>query len=263
MKKILSVFLVLLIVSGCGAKKGDDDKIIKVTATALPHAEILKQVVEPLKNEGYTLEINVVDDYKIPNTLLDDGTIDANYFQHIPYLSDFNKQANSDLQWALKVHYEPIAIYAGKKDTLDAVKEGDTVLVPDDPTNLPRALSLLEELGWIELTGEKLRLKDIAVNHYNLDIKEIQADNITPLIDDADYAIINGNYALAADITQRGLQAESISQEKVDEIVNVIAVRKDDLESDKTKALIKAFSDPKVKTFIEEKYAPSVISTLD
>ena len=262
MKKILSIVLVLFVLTACSGKR-EDDKTIRIAATALPHAEILKQIEKPLADQGYTLDLNTVDDYKIPNTLLDDGNIDANYFQHIPYLEDYNKQAKSDLQWVLKVHYEPIAIYAGKKKSLEEVSKNDTVLVPDDPTNLPRALALLEDLGWIELNGEKKRLKDISSNKYELEIKEIQADNIAPLIEDGEYAIINGNYALAAGITDRGLRAESISDEKIGEIVNVIAVQKEHENSDKTKAILKAFEDEAVKDFVKNKYAPSVISALD
>lgn len=262
MKKILSIVLVLFVLTACSGKE-EDDKTIRIAATALPHAEILKQIEKPLADQGYTLDLNIVDDYKIPNTLLDDGNIDANYFQHIPYLEEYNKQAKSDLQWVLKVHYEPIAIYAGKKKSLEEVSQNDTVLVPDDPTNLPRALALLEDLGWIELSGEKKRLKDISSNKYDLEIKEIQADNIAPLIEDGEYAIINGNYALAAGITDRGLQAESISDEKIGEIVNVIAVQKEHENSDKTKAILKAFEDEAVKDFVKNKYAPSVISALD
>lgn len=121
----------------------------------------------------------------------------------------------------------------------------------------------MEELGWVELSGEKKDLKDISVNAYDLDIKEIEADNIAPLIDDSAYAIINGNYALAADITERGLQAETISQERIDQIANVLVVQKENIDSDKTKALLKAFDDEAVKEFIKTKYAPSVISVLD
>lgn len=263
MKKLFLVLLSLFALVGCGTKSDGDDKVIRIAATAYPHAEFLKELKAPLEKEGYTLDIKVVDDYKIPNTLLDDGSIDANYFQHIPYLSDFNEQAGSNLEWILKVHYEPIAIYGGKKSDLKDVEKGDTILVPDDATNLPRALLLLEELGWVELSGEKKDLKDISVNAYDLDIKEIEADNIAPLIDDSAYAIINGNYALAADITERGLQAETISQERIDQIANVLVVQKENIDSDKTKALLKAFDDEAVKEFIKTKYAPSVISVLD
>ena len=263
MKKLVLVIFALFVLVGCASDKGRDNKLIRVAATAYPHAEFLKTLEAPLEAEGYTLEVTVVDDYKIPNTLLDDGSIDANFFQHIPYLEDFNEQSGSDLQWILKVHYEPIAIYAGNKSDLRSVSQGDVVLVPDDATNLPRALDLLEELGWIGLSGEGKTLKDISINSYNLDIKEIEADSIAPLIDDASYAIINGNYALAAGITERGLQAESISSERIDLIANVLVVQKDQVESDKTKALLKAFSDASVKETIKTKYAPSVISVLD
>lgn len=262
MKKLLLIFLILFVVVGCGNSKVDDT-VIRVAATAYPHAEFLKELEAPLAEEGYTLEVTVVDDYKIPNTLLDDGNIDANFFQHIPYLEEFNEQTDSDLQWVLKVHYEPIAIYAGSKTDLGSVSDKDTILVPDDATNLPRALLLLEELNWITLSGEKKTLQDIETNPYNLEIKEIEADSIAPLINDADFAIINGNFALAAEITDRGLQAETISQERIDLIANVLVVEKEHENSDKTKALLKAFGEESVKSTIKTKYAPSVISVLD
>lgn len=263
MKRIITVLAVLLLIVGCGPQESDE-KTIKIGASALPHADFLKQIEGPLNQAGYKLEIIVFNDYNIPNVQLDDGTLDANYFQHIPYLNNFNKTQGTDLVDVLKVHYEPIAIYGGKKDSLEAVEDGDIVFVPNDATNLPRALNLLEELGWISLNDNKetATLKDITAFKVAIEIKEVQSDGIVPLLNDGDYAIINGNYALAGNVTDKGLQKETISSEKIDDIANVIAVKKGNETSDKTKAILAAFEDKAVKDYVASQYAPAVSSVL-
>lgn len=263
MKRIITVLAVLLLIVGCG-KQESDEKVIKIGASALPHADFLKQIEEPLKQAGYKLEVIIFDDYNIPNVQLNDGTLDANYFQHIPYLTNFNKTQGTDLVDVLKVHYEPIAIYGGKKDSLEAVESGDVVFVPDDATNLPRALNLLEELGWITLNENKdtATLRDITSYKVDIEIKEVQSDGIVPLLNDGDYAIINGNYALAGKVTDKGLQKESISSVKIDNIANVIAVKKGNETSNKTKAILAAFEDEAVKDYVATKYSPAVSSVL-
>ena len=163
----------------------------------------------------------------------------------------------------LSVHYEPIAIYGGKKTSLADMSDGDVVLVPDDATNLPRALKLLESLDVITLKEPKKDLKDIETYHKEIDIKQLQADQITPILQDAEYAIINGNYALIADITDKGIQAETISNAVIKEIANVVAVKRENENSEKTQALLKAFENETVKAYIKETYAPAVISVLD
>lgn len=263
MKKIFLTAVLAFVLVGCGAKAGND-KVIKVGATAIPHADFLNQVKAPLKDLGYDLEVVVFDDYTIPNVQLNDGTLDANYFQHIPYLTDFNKKNGTDLEPVLKVHYEPIAIYGGQKTSLADVKEGDVVLVPDDATNLPRALKLLEELGWITLNDNKdsATVQDIVTKKVNITIKEVQSEGIVPLLNDVPYAIINGNYALAGNVSDRGLQKESVAQKTIDAIVNVVAVKKANVNSEKTKALVKAFENADVKKYIATKFAPAVTSVL-
>ena len=263
MKKIFLTALLAFVLVGCGAQESND-KVIKVGATAIPHADFLKQVKAPLKDLGYELEVVVFDDYTLPNVQLNDGTLDANYFQHIPYLTNYNKKNGTDLEPVLKVHYEPIAIYGGQKSALADVKEGDVVLVPDDATNLPRALKLLEALKWITLNDNKdtATLKDIVSKNVNITIKEVQSDGIVPLLKDVPYAIINGNYALAGKVSDRGLQKEDVAQKTIDAIVNVVAVKKQNTNSDKTKALVKAFENADVKQYIATKYAPAVTSVL-
>ena len=266
MKKLVAILLVALALVGCGSKPSTDKELEKLTigATALPHAEYLKLIADPLKELGYELDIKIFDDYILPNKALDDGSLDANFFQHTPYLLDFNETNGTKLSPIIKVHYEPIAIYSGTKSVLKAVADKDIVLIPDDPTNLPRGLKVLEELGWIELNDnrETATLKDIVKYNVAIDIKLAAAGNLPKLLDTAAYAVINGNYALAGNITDRGLQAEKIDDATIENIANVIAVRTGEEDSDKTKAILTVLKDPAVIKAIAEKYAPAAISVL-
>lgn len=263
MKKLLSVLIVLLALVGCSNKSSDLEKIV-IGGTSLPHADFLKQLKAPLKDLGYDLEVIEFDDYVLPNKALDSGDLDANFYQHTPYLNNFNEEHGTDLVPVLKVHYEPIAIYGGTKDDLSVVEDGDVVVVPDDATNLPRALKLLEEIGWISLNENKdtATLNDIEKYHVNVEIKLVTAENTPKLLDSASYGVVNSNFALVSNITDKGLQAETIDAETIDNIVNVIAVKRGQEDSNKTKAILKSFEDEAVKTYISETYAPAVISVL-
>lgn len=266
MKKLVAIVLIALTLVGCGSKPSKEKDLEKIVigATALPHAEYLKLIADPLKDLGYELDIKVFDDYILPNKALDDGSLDANFFQHTPYLLDFNASNGTKLTPIIKVHYEPIAIYGGTKNDLKTVADKDIVLIPDDPTNLPRGLKVLEELGWIELNDNRATatLKDITKYNVNIEIKLAAAGNLPKLLDTAAYAVINGNYALAGNITDRGLQAEKIDDATIANIANVIAVRTGEESSDKTKAILEALKDPAVVKAIAEKYAPAAISVL-
>lgn len=267
MKKLLSILIVLLVLVGCGSGSGDDEALEKIVlgGTSLPHADFLRQLKEPLKAQGYDLEVIEFDDYVAPNQSLENGELDANYFQHVPYLTNFNDEHGTDLVPILKVHYEPIAIYAGTNDTLDSVSEGDVVVVPDDATNLPRALKLLEEIGWITLNDNRdtANLSDIETYNVDIEIRLVSAENAPKLLESASYGIVNANYALVGNITDRGLQAETIDAATIENIVNVVAIRRGDEESDKTKAILEAFKDEAVVKYISETYAPAAISVLD
>lgn len=266
MKKIILLLLVSLALVGCGSKTGDQDlEKLVIGGTSLPHADFLRQLKDPLKELGYELEVVEFDDYVLPNTALDNGTLDANYFQHIPYLTDFNQQHGTKLVPLLKVHYEPIAIYSGLKDKLEDVAAGDIVVVPDDATNLPRALKLLESFGWIELNENKdtATLKDIIENKVGIEIKLVSAENTAKLLDSSDYGVVNSNFALVSDITERGIVAETISEDVIANIVNVVAIREGEEDTDKTKAILAAFADEKVLKYISETYSPAAISVLN
>ena len=191
--------------AGCGAKKDSGDKKetkkIVIGASPSPHADILKVAKKELKKEGYELEIKEYSDYVQPNTALESGDLDANYFQHKPYLDDFNKQKKTHLVSAGTIHYEPFGIFPGKTKTLKALKNGATVAVPNDTTNEARALLLLQDQGLIKLkdgAGLTATKKDIVENKKDLAIKEIEAAQIPRSLKDVDIAVVNGNYALEA-----------------------------------------------------------------
>ncbi|MEF9918447.1 MAG: MetQ/NlpA family ABC transporter substrate-binding protein [Eubacterium sp.] len=270
MKKIVSLVLVLslslVMIAGCsssGSKSATEDKKIVVGASATPHGEILKAAEEALKEKGYTLEIKEFTDYVQPNLALSNKELDANYFQHKPYLDDFNTKNSTKLVSADAIHYEPLGLYAGKIKALADLKENAVIAVPNDTTNEARALLLLESKGLIKLNpnaGLGATPKDIIENPKNLSIQELEAAQIGRSLQDVDMAVINGNYALQADLKV----ADALAKEEKDSLAaetyaNIIAVREGDEKSDKTKALIDALKSDKVKKFIDEKYQGSVV----
>lgn len=271
-KKVLSVLvalgLVTVMAAGCGASgggsaSGSDDKTIVVGASPTPHAEILKAAENVLKEKGYTLEIKEFTDYVQPNMTLENKELDANYFQHKPYLDDFNQKNNTKLASAGAIHYEPLGLYAGKTKALADLKDGATIAVPNDTTNEARALLLLETNGLIKLNpdaGLAATPKDITENPKNLNIQELEAAQLGRSLQDVDMAVINGNYALQADLKV----ADALAKEEKDSVAaqtyaNVVAVREGDENSDKTKALMDALKSDDVKKFIEDTYQGSVV----
>lgn len=243
--------------------QAEDDKVIKVGASVTPHAEILEQVKDTLAEQGYTLEIVEYNDYVLPNTALEAGDLDANFFQHQPYLDDFNAENGTHLVSVAKVHFEPFGIYAGKTDSLDALQDGAKVAVPNDTTNEARALLLLEAQGLIKLkedAGLTATVLDIEENPKNLEIQEIEAAQLVRSLPDVDIACINGNYA-----AEGGLDvADAIAVEASDSLAaetygNVIAVKEGNENSAKTKALVDAVLSDKVKQYIQETYGNAVV----
>ena len=263
-KKVLSVItavaLVATIFTGCGSKNAADDKVIKVGATPAPHAEILEIAKENLAAEGYTLEIVTYNDYVLPNTALNDGELDANFFQHQPYLTDFNAENGTKIVSAASVHFEPMGIYAGKSSSLD-LAEGATVAVPNDTTNEARALLLLQDNGLIKLkdgVGIAATVLDIEENPLSLDIQELEAAQIPKAIQDVDVAVVNGNYALDAGL-DAPIAVEASDSLAADTYANIIAVREGDENSAKTQALVKAILADNVKAYINENYNGAVV----
>ena len=265
-KAFLTAAVVLLTaaaLAGCGAKK--DSKTLTVGATPAPHAEILEVAKEVMAEKGYTLEIKVYNDYVQPNTAVENGDLDANYFQHVLYLEQFNEEQKTHLAIAEKIHYEPFGIYGGKTKSLDAVPDGGTVAVPNDTTNEARALLLLEQQGLIKLqegVGLNATKKDVIENPKNLDIKEVEAAQIPLSLQDVDIAVINGNYAIGAGLSV-GKDALAIEDAESDVVqqnyANVVAVKEGNEKNEAVKALVDALKSEKVKDFINEKYDGAVV----
>ena len=242
------------------ASAASDDKVIKVAASPTPHAEILNNAVAPLVEQaGYTLEVVEFTDYVLPNTATEDGEVDANYFQHIPYLDDFNKEQGTHLVSVAGVHIEPMSIYAGKTASLEELADGAQVAVPNDTTNEARALLLLQTAGLIELsdpTDLAATPKDIKSNPKNLQFKEVEAATVPTVLPDVDIAVINTNYAIGANLaSDLVLQTESGDSP----YVNVLVVKEGNETSEKTKVLVDAISSQDVKDYITKNYNGEVI----
>ena len=260
----LSVLLLLTVFTGCASKA--DDKVIKVGASPSPHAEILEVAKDALKEMGYTLEIVEFSDYVLPNTALNDGELDANYFQHEPYLLNFNEEKGTKLSTAAFIHYEPFGIYPGKTASLEALSEGAKVAVPNDTTNEARALLLLEQEGLITLNpdaGITATKRDITSNPLNLDIVELEAAQIPRSLSDVDIAVINGNYAIQAGLS---VTNDSIAFEDKDSLAaktysNIIAVRTGEEKTEKTLALVKELMSDKVRDFMVNTYDGGVVAS--
>ncbi len=289
MKKLLSILLCAALVLGlaaCGTAASDPtaapeseapatdaaetpsgelEKIV-VGASSTPHAEILEAVSGELEALGYELDIKIFDDYVMPNLALADGEIDANYFQHEPYLLNFNAENGTDLVSAAAIHYEPMGIYGGSKSSLDELTEGDIIAVPNDGTNEARALLLLQDQGLITLkegidaSTETATILDIAENPKNLEIVEMEAKNIPHSLPDVAFAVINGNYALQAGLTGNdALASESADSDAAQTYANILAVRAGEEDSAKTQALVTALTSETCRQFIEETYSGAVV----
>ena len=273
MKKALALLLTgalaLGCLAGCGgsdkkAEEGGEDKVIKVAASATPHAEILEQAAPLLEKEGWTLEVTVFDDYVQPNNVVEEGDFDANYFQHIPYLENFNKEQGTHLVNAGGIHYEPFGIYPGQKASLDELAEGDTIAVPNDTTNEARALLLLQDNGLITLkddAGLEATVNDIVENPMNLEILELEAAQVARVKDEVALVVLNGNYALQADfsVAKDSIAYETSDSEAAKTYVNVIAVKEGNEDSEAIKALVKVLKSDEIKQYINDTYDGAVI----
>ena len=264
MKKIIAIVLALSLVLALAACGGSgDDKTIKVGATPAPHAEILEVVKEILAKDGWTLEIVEFDDYVLPNTALSEGQLDANYFQHITYMNNFNVEYGIEMVSAAGIHYEPFGLYAGKTASIDALADGAQIAVPNDATNEARALLLLEQVGLITLAegaGIDATKDDIVENPKNIEIVEMKAELLTTTLQDVDMAVINGNYAIGAGLkVADALAVEAADGAAAEAYVNVIAVMAGNENSEKIQALVKALMSEEVKNFINETYAGAVV----
>lgn len=238
-------------------------EVLKVGASITPHAEILAQVKDVLAQEGYDLQVVEYNDYVLPNTALEDGELDANFFQHQPYLDDFNAENGTHLVSVAAVHFEPFGLYAGKTDSIANLKDGAIVAVPNDTTNEARALLLLEAQGLIKLkegAGLTATVLDIEENPLNLEIKEIEAAQLVRSLPDVDIAAINGNYAAEGGLNVAdAIAVEASDSLAADTYANVIVVKEGNENAEKTQALVDAVLSDGVKSYIEETYGNAVI----
>lgn len=282
MKKITSLILALVLafslvsLSACGDKTTDDkngdsanDKVITVGASATPHAEILEQVKQVLADEGYELKIVTYDDYVLPNQALADGTLDANYFQHKPYLDSFNAKNGTNLVSAGIIHYEPFGIYGNGVTDLKDLAKGATIIIPADDSNETRALFLLQQEGLIKLPDDADAAKGVStldiVDDGGYNIVTVQADTVPAQLKNASagtIAVINGNYALAAGLKiSDALATENADGTAAQTYANIIAVRSGDENSPKTQALLKALKTDAVKQYIADTYNGAVVAS--
>ncbi len=270
---IFAFALAALALTGCSSNSSEgsdeatssDDTTITVAAVPTPHGEILNDVVAPLlKEKGYTLEVKEFTDYVQPNTVTEEGEVDANYFQHGPYLENFNEEQGTHLVSVAAVHFEPMAIFPGKTTSLDDLAEGAVVAVPNDATNEARALLLLEAAGLIEVDDEAgitATTNDITSNPLNLKFEELEAANVPNVLEDVDIAVINGNYALEAglSVSKDALQVEAEDSEAAETYANLLVVKEGNEDSDKIKALAEALNSDEVRDYINNTYEGSVL----
>lgn len=281
MKKITSLILALVLafslvsLSACGGKTNNDntasgdDKVITVGASATPHAEILEQVKQVLADEGYELKIVTYDDYVLPNQALADGTLDANYFQHKPYLDSFNAKNGTNLVSVGIIHYEPFGIYGNGVTDLKDLAKGATIIIPADDSNETRALFLLQQEGLIKLPDDADAAKGVStldiVDDGGYNIVTVQADTVPAQLKNASagtIAVINGNYALAAGLKiSDALATENADGTAAQTYANIIAVRAGDENSPKTQALLKALKTDAVKQYIADTYNGAVVAS--
>ena len=247
--------------SGSSSTATAQDTTITVAASPTPHAEILTNAVAPLlEKEGYKLEVKEFTDYVLPNTATEEGEVDANYFQHTPYLDDFNAENRTHLKSVAGVHIEPMRIYAGRTSSLDALPDGAQVAVPNDATNEARALLLLQANGLIELNsgaGISATPNDITSNPKNLRFVEVEAATVPTVLQDVDIAVVNTNYALGANLSDDLILATENGDSPY---VNVLVVREGNENLDKIKALESAITSKEVADYINNTYKGAVVA---
>lgn len=286
---ILAGLLSVSVFAGCGAKEDNSNAAgnqttqenagatetaqaadtaqkgtITVAASATPHAEILEQAKTILAEQGWDLEITVFDDYVLPNEVVESEEFDANYFQHIPYLDNFNLEKGTHLVNAGGIHYEPFGIYPGTKSDLSQIAEGDVIAVPNDTTNEARALLLLQDNGIITLkegAGLEATINDIAENPYGVEIQELEAAQIARVAPEVAFVVLNGNYALEAgfSVANDSIAFEKSDSEAAKTYVNVIAVKEGNENSEGIKALVDVLKSDAIKQYINDTYDGAVV----
>lgn len=259
MKKLFALVLALALIASFGVASAATKLVVGASST--PHAEILEAAKPLLEEKGIELEIIIFDDYVQPNLQLESGDLDANYFQHIPYLEDFNASNGTHLVSAGAVHYEPMGIYAGKSSDLANIPDGATIAVPNDTTNESRALALLQAQGIITLSaeaGQTATALDIAENPHNIEIVEVEAAQVPRQLADVDFGVINSNYALQAgpDVVGTAIAVEGTEVA----YPNIVAIREGD-DREELKTLVEVLQSDAIVNFITETYGTAVVPT--
>ena len=265
MKKIITLLLLLLVLVSCGKKNGDE-KTISVACSPTPHAEVLEKAKDLLKEKGYTLNIVQFEDYVQPIEVVESGEIDANYFAHVPYLDNYNAEKGTNQVVVGKVHYEPFGLYPGLKKSLSDLQDNDVIFVPNDGTNETRALLLLQDTGLIVLENNVgadsvVTVNDIVAYNVKLDIRELEAAQISRVKDEAAAVVLNGNYALAAglNVFKDAIAYESSDSLAAKTYVNVVAVKKGNENNEAIKLLCEVLKSKEIVDFINEKYEGAVV----
>lgn len=259
-----------LVVEGGGAAAAEVAQVIEekgtitVAATPIPHAEILAEAAKLLAQEGWTLKVTEFEDYVQPNLVVDSGEIDANYFQHTPYLDNFNEEKGTHLVSIAGVHYEPFGIYPGTKAALSDIADGDVIAVPNDTTNEARALLLLQDNGIIKLkddAGLKATVRDIVENPHNVKIQELEAAQVSRVKDEVAFVVLNGNYALEAgfSVAHDAIAYETSSSTAAKTYVNILVVREGNENSEGVQALAKVLKSDAIKQYITDTYDGAVV----
>ena len=275
MKKILTLILALTMAVGLCACGGGEEApaedtaaetvTLKVAASPTPHAEILAQVVDVLAEQGIELVVTEYGDYVVPNTAVEEGAEDANFFQHAPYLESFNAENGTHLVSVAPIHYEPMGIYPGMTASLEELPDGAVIAVPNDVTNEARALQLLAAQGLIEIdpaAGLNATPNDITSNPKNLQFKEMEAAMLPQIVGEVDLAIINSNFALQGGLNpaEDALASEDAASEAAQTFANIIVVKEGSEENAAVLALIEALQSDAVREFIETTYSGSVVA---
>lgn len=266
MKKFLSLSLAAILalsVTACSKSTNDSGLTpVKVGASPAPHAEILEKCIEPMKELGYDLKITEFTDYVMPNTAVEDGELDANYFAHQPYQTSFNEENGTHIRTVVAVHFEPMSIYGGKTLTLDAISDGAVIAVPNDTTNEARALLLCESLGFITLPENAdltVTPRDIVSNPHNIEFKEVEAAQTVNVLPDCDFAVINGNYAVSAGIADTRLASEDADGLAATTYANILCVKEGNENNEGIKALAEVLTSQAIADFINGEYEGAVI----
>ena len=271
---LLAAVCCVAAITGCGASKeetkavdkaADETVKLSIAASPTPHAEILNEAKTLLADKGIELEVIEFTDYVQPNLVVDAGDIDANYFQHTPYLDSFNEEQGTALVSAGAIHYEPLGIYPGKSNDLTNIPAGAEIIVPNDTTNEARALMLLEVNGIIKLkegAGLKATKADIEEYLFDVEIVEMEAAQVAKSAADADFVVVNGNYALLADFSiSDALAIEEADSEAAKTYANIVAVREGDETRPEIQTLIEVLKGVEIKSYIEATYEGAVLPT--